>query len=220
MRWLLVMLWALWSVAASAQDARRIVEPLDPAIIDNATIVDVVVSVASTAQPAVAKMEAAAAKRAARAGKSGADPNDLALLPFAQMFPEVMKAIGREFNLDGPRRLKLAVSIETIKQPNGFLAVVAVSSEEIAGLVEVFDADDGRPLGIFHIDVINTYGDGFGLDALARGPPREFLAREFSRETVRVLAGRKSREKPTPSAAEASPVSAEKAASQPAAPRP
>jgi hypothetical protein len=112
------------------------------------------------------------------------------------------------------------VSIETIKQPNGFLAVVAATSEEIAGLVEVFDADDGRPLGIFHIDVINTYGDGFGLDALARGPPREFLAREFSREAVRVLAGRKSREKPASAAAAAPPVAAEPVATQPAAPQP
>ena len=214
------MLLVFWSAAANGQDARRIVEPLDPAIVDNATIVDVVVSVASTAQPAVAKLEAATAKRAARATKSGADPDDLALLPFAQMFPEVMKTIGREFNLNGPRRVKLAVSIETIKRPNGFLAVVAVTSEEIAGLVEVFDFDDGRPLGIFHIDVMNTYGDGFGLDALARGPPREFLAREFSREAVRVLAGRKSREKPEPAAADALPVAIVPTVSQPAAPRP
>jgi hypothetical protein len=198
---------------AVAQDARRIVEPLDPGIIDNATIVSVTTSIADTAKAAVAKMDAAAAKRAARAGKAGAAPDELARLPFTDMFAQVLPGIAREFQLDGPRRIRLAVSIETIKQPNGFLAFVAVSSEEIAGLVEVFDADDGRPLGVFHIDVINTYGDGFGFDALARGPPREFLAREFSREAVRVLAGRKAREKP----AAAPPVAAQTPAAQPTA---
>lgn len=201
-----MLVLACWSATAAAQDARRIVEPLDPGIIDNATIVDAVVTVADTAKAAVAKMDAAAAKRAARAGKAGAAPDALSRLPFTQMFPDVLKSIGREFHLDGPRRIRLGISIETIKQPNGFMAFVAVSSEEIAGLVEVFDADDGRPLGVFHIDVINTYGDGFGFDALARGPPREFLAREFSRETVRVLAGRKAREKPAPAAPPAAPT--------------
>jgi hypothetical protein len=210
MRFLVMVAAALWAIAASAQDARRIVEPLDPAIIDNATIVEVVVTAADTAKPAVEKFDSAAAKKAARAAKArpAAASDDLAILPFAEMFPKVMKATATEFHLDGARRIKLAVSIETIKQPNGFMAFVAVSSEQIAGLVEIFDADDGRPLGIFHIDVINSYGGGFGFDALARGAPREFLAREFSREAVRVLAGRKAREKPPAGPAPSAPAPA------------
>lgn len=191
------------SVSAMAQDARRIIEPLEPAIIDNATIVAVTVTPSATAAAAIVKLDKAAARKAAsrKAGKpaeqpAATDTAELARLPFADMFPLVMKDIAREFHLEGDRRIKLAVSIDTIKQPNGFLALVASSDEEIAGVVEVSDADDGRPLGVFHIDVINTYGMGFGLDALSRGAPREFLAREFSREAVRVLAGRKAREKP------------------------
>jgi hypothetical protein len=200
------------SVVATAQDARRIVDPLEPSIIDNASIVAVEMQVSATAQPAVARFDAAAAKRAAKAGGpqpgAGARPDkaDYELLPFAQMLPLVMEDIAQEFNLSGPNRIRLVVTLDTIKQPNAMMALLATSNEEIAGMVEVFDADDpARALGMFHIDVVNDYGAGFGLDALARGAPREFMAREFSRETVRVLAGRKEKTRAQPPEAQAAP---------------
>jgi hypothetical protein len=211
-RGLVAFLFLFLSVSATAQDARRIVDPLEPAIIDNASIVAVEMQVSSTAKPAVARFDAAAAKRAAKAKRpqpgDGDRPEkaDYELLPFAQMLPLVMEDIAQEFNLAGPHRIRLVVTLDTIKQPNAMMAILATSNEEIAGMVEVFDADDpARALGMFHIDVVNDYGAGFGLDALARGAPREFLAREFSRETVRVLAGRKERTRPVPYEATAAP---------------
>jgi hypothetical protein len=204
-----VFLALLWSSMAMAQDARRIVEPLDPAIIDNAAIVDVSVKAAPTAEAAIAKFDKAAAKKASRqrpsataaastagGNSAGVGRPDYSALPFAQMFPKVMQDIAEEFHLTGSRRISLAVTIDTVKLPNGMMAIIASSSEQIAGMVEVRDADDGRPLGLYHIDVINEVGGAFGLEAVAHGPSREFLAREFSREAVRVLAGRKSRDKP------------------------
>ncbi len=190
MRWFFGLLLAMLAVSAHAQDARRIVEPLNASIIDNSRIVAVEIKAAPTAEKMVAKFDSAAAKQAKRPGASS---DDYAALPTAAMFPLVMRDIATEFNLSGAHEIRLVVTLDVLKVPSAALAILWVTNEQIAGMVEVLDAASGAPMGMFHIDVVNTYGDGFGLDVAARGAAREFMAREFARETVRVLAGRKSR---------------------------
>lgn len=199
-------------LVASAADAgpRKIVDPLDPAIVAASRVTAVEVTVTPTASETFAKLEAIAVKKRADGGLppvEGASPIDpasprpakseYATLPFAQMFPLVIQDVTREWGLTGGREVKLKVTVDALKTANAGMALLLGSSDQLAGMVEVTDAADGKALGSFYIDVINSHG-GLGGLALRGSGIREKLAEEFGLESSRVLTGRKSK---TPKAA-------------------
>lgn len=202
----LVSLLLLHSAAAMA-GPRKVVEPLDPAVVANLLVVGTEVSVSDTARENWAKFETKAAEKRAAAGLppwefanpdtpevKGERPEkaSYSTLPFRQMFALTMEDVTREWGLTSGTPVKLKVSFDTVKTANAGLAMLAGSADQLAGLVEVSDAASGKPLGSFYIDVINNHSGLMGL-ALRGSGIREELAEEFALESSRVLAGRKSK---------------------------
>lgn len=193
-------------VAATAEaKSRKIIEPLEPSIVAAHQVVGVDVTVSPAATETFAKLEAIAATKRAEAGlppidpaapvdaaAARPDPAQYATLPFARMFPLVIEDVTREWGLTSGRPVKLKVTIDTVKTANAGMAILLGSSDQLAGIVEVFDAGDGAALGSFYIDVINSHG-GLGGLALRGSGVRESLSEEFGLEASRVLTGRKSK---------------------------
>lgn len=204
MRRFAVMCAAMTVLIAGGANAgpRKIVEPLDPAVVAQLQVVAVDVDVSETARPNFEKFEAKAAEKRVAAGLTPVDGSaapttrpakaDYATLPFRQMFPLVMEDVTREWGLSSGTPVKLKVTIDTVKTANAGMAILAASSDQLAAMVEVLDAQDGRALGSFYIDVINSHG-GLGGLALRGSGIREKLAEEFALESSRVLTGRKSK---------------------------
>ncbi|WP_426163265.1 hypothetical protein [Sandarakinorhabdus sp. DWP1-3-1] len=195
------------AIVAGAADAksRKIVEPLDPSIIAASQLASVEVLVSPTAVETLDKLEAIAVQKRADAKLPPVDataPVDTAAarptrdtystLPFRQMLPLVMEDVTREWGLANGRPVKLRVTVDTVKTANAGMALLLGSSDQLAGMVEVLDPADGRALGSFYIDVINSHGGLAGL-ALRGSGVRESLAEEFALESSRVLTGRKSK---------------------------
>jgi hypothetical protein len=203
---LLASLLLLQSVAAVA-GSRKVVEPLDPAVVANLQVVGTEVSVSDTAKENWAKFEAKAAEKRAEAGLppwefAGPDTPEVkgerpartaySTLPFRQMFALTMEDVTKEWGLTTGTPVNLKVSFDTVKTANAGMAMLAGSADQLAGLVEVSDAASGKPLGSFYIDVINSHSGLMGL-AMRGSGIREELAEEFALESSRVLAGRKSK---------------------------
>jgi len=208
-RSILVVLVSLSLVQAGAALAgsRKVVEPLDPAVVANLHVVETEVTVSETAKENWAKFEAKAAEKRAKAGLppwefaspdtpevkgERPDRTAYATLPFRQMFALVMEDVTKEWGLTAGTPVKLKVGFDTVKTANAGMAMLAGSADQLAGLVEVSDAASGKPLGSFYIDVINSHSGLMGL-AMRGGGIREELAEEFALESSRVLAGRKSK---------------------------
>jgi hypothetical protein len=80
------------------------------------------------------------------------------------------------------------VTVESIKTANAAMALLVGSSDQLAGKVDVLDAQGGQELGSFYVHVINSHGGWGGL--LMRGSGiREKLAQEFALESARILTG-------------------------------
>lgn len=190
-------------LAPAAAGPRKIVEPLDPAIIANLQVVGVETSVSAPAQAGFDKLEKIAADKRAAAGLPAVTGDAVpgaprpareqyATLPFARMFPLVIEDITREWGLTSGRPVKLKVTVDTIKMADGGAMMLFGSADQLAGLVDVVDAETAAPLGSFYIDVVNSHGGLIG--ALERGTGvRETLSQEFGLESSRVLTGRKSK---------------------------
>lgn len=198
-------------IAGAAEGkTRKIVEPLDASIVAASQVAAVEVRISPTASETLAKLEAIAAQKRAAAKLPPLDASAsiettatrpgreiYSTLPFRQMFPLVMEDVTRECGLTSGRPVKLKITVDTVKTANAGMALLLGSSDQLAGMVEVLDAADDKPLGSFYIDVINSHGGLAGL-ALRGSGVRESLSEEFALESSRVLTGRKSK---TPSAA-------------------
>lgn len=195
---------ALLAGAAEAK-SRKVVEPLEPSIVAANQIAGVEVVVSPTATETFNKLEAIAVQKRQAANLAAIDPaaphdpaaprparDVYATLPFSQMLPLVMEDVTREWGLTSGRPVKLKVTVDTLKMANPGMAILLGSSDQLAGMVEVQDAADGKPLGSFYIDVINSHGGLAGL-AMRGSGVRESLAEEFALESSRVLTGRKSK---------------------------
>ena len=202
------------ALIASVADAksRKIVEPLDPSIVAAHQITGVEVVVSPTATESFAKLEAIAVQKRSDAklpvieAATPVDPaaprpaaDQYSTLPFARMLPLVIEDVTREWGLAAGRAVKLKVTVDTLKMANAGMAMLFGSSDQLAGMVEVFDASDGAALGSFYIDVVNSHGGLAGL-AMRGSGVRESLSEEFALETSRVLTGRKSKTPKAPKA--------------------
>lgn len=195
---------ALLMLAGAAQAGpRKIVEPLAPGIVANLQVKAVEVAVSEPARATFDKLEAIAAEKRKEAklppfDAATAAPNpptgEYPTLPFAAMFPLVMQQVTREWGLDLGRLVRLKVTVDTLKTANAGMAMLGGSFDQLAGLVDIVDAESAEPLGSFYIDVINGHGGLLGLAMRGTGV-RESLAGEFALESSRVLTGRKSKKR-------------------------
>jgi hypothetical protein len=197
------MLALLLFASSATAETRKIVEPLAPGVVAAVQIKGVDVTVSEPARATFDKLEAIAAEKRKEAklppyDAATANPNppekEYATLPFAAMFPLVMEKVTREWGLSVGRPVKLKVTIDTLKTVNEGTAMLLSSNDQLAGLVEIVDAETAAPLGSFYIDVINVHSGMFGLMMRGTGV-RESLSDEFAMESARVLTGRKSKKR-------------------------
>ena len=177
----------------------EVLQPI-PAALQNASMVsDVEVTLSPLATEAMAKFEEKARQKRAEAGLAAVDAaaepaaakrDEYATLPFAQMFELVVKDVTRDAGLTSGRPLKLAVEMDTLKTANAGMALLAGSSDQLAGKVSLHDPQSGEKLGEFYVDVINSHSGLLGL-AMRGGGIREELAEEFALHISRQLKGKK-----------------------------
>ena len=201
---------ALSAVAVATPAAAKqytVMEKLPAEIVGNLNVAAVEVVLGADASEAMAKHDAKAeGKRVAAKlplhDASVATPlvqDHYETVPFAQMFPLVMKDVTQAWGLTGGRPVKLLVSIDQFKTANAAAAMLIASADVLSGTVEVQDAGDGAKLGRFVVKVINGHS-GWGGMLMRGGGVREKMAEEFALESSRVLAGRKSKKIKTRSA--------------------
>jgi hypothetical protein len=176
-------------VAACAPKAVEVVQPIPATLRGHAQVGDVTVSLSPIARDLMKKFDDKAAEKRADAklpaiaadaplaGKPSRD--EYATLPFAQMFPLIVQDVAREKGLNSGRAIRLDVEIDTLKTANAGMAILAGSSDQLAGQVTVRDQQSGDKLGQFYVDVINTHSGLLGL-ALRGGGVREKLSQEFA----------------------------------------
>lgn len=190
----------LVAVAATPAEAkeRTIIDPLASEVVANMNVTSVEVAVAPEAEATIAPFDAKAAEKRANAKLPPFDPatrpkkEELATVPLVNMLPVVMQDMSREWGLIAGRDVKVRVKLDTLKTANAGMAIlISGSSDQLAGTVTVHDAATDEKLGSFYIDVINSHS-GWGGMLMRGGGVREKLAEEFSRETTRLLTGRKS----------------------------
>jgi len=115
-------------------------------------------------------------------------------LPFKQMFPLVMRDVTKEWGLAQGRAVKLRITLDTLKTADAAVAILVGSYDQLAGMVEIFDAGSGQPMGSFRINFINAHA-GWGSMLIRGGGVREKLAEEFGLELSRQISGRKKKPK-------------------------
>lgn len=176
-------------VAACAPKAVEVVQPIPASLRGNAQVAAVGVTLSPIARDLMGKFDVKAAEKRADAKLAPVDPNaplagkpsrdEYATLPFAQMFPLIVQDVAREKGLNSGRPIRLDVEIDTLKTANAGMAILAGSSDQLAGQVTVRDAASGDKLGQFYVDVINSHSGLLGL-ALRGGGVREKLSQEFA----------------------------------------
>lgn len=195
---LLILAVALTVAAPVNAKAVRVIEPVDLSVTAGAQITDVEVTITPGTKDAFDAFEQKAAEKRAQAGLAAVDAAqplagrpgeaEYATLPIARMMPLVVQDVSRERGLTSGRALKLKIELDTLKTANAGMAMLIGSSDQLAGTVSVFDAETGRKVGEFYVDVFNARSGLFGLAARGGGV-REKLATEFSQHIVKQLTG-------------------------------
>jgi len=189
-------------LAACMPNPVSVVEPVSAAVRGASHVEDVEVAINPLAQAQMDRFEAKARENREQAGLapvpaeglvSRPSQDEYATLPFAQMMELVVQDVTREHGVTGARPLRLRIEIDTLKTANAGMAILAGSSDQLAGTVFVLDAQSNEPLGQFYVDVINSHSGLLGL-ALRGGGIREKLAEEFSLHISRQLRAAGSRE--------------------------
>lgn len=183
---------ALCLVGPADAKSRKIIDPIPTEIIANNHVVAIDVIAEGKAGEALAHFDAKAAEKAAKTVAGTAETSKYAHMPFREMFPLIFADVTKEWGLTGGRPIKLIVTLDTIKTANAGMAFLGSSADQLAGMVEVTDAEAGTKLGSFYIDVLNNHGGLLGM-AMRGGGVREKLADEFALESSRILTGRKSK---------------------------
>jgi len=196
----LAALAAALLVAACAPKAVEVVQPIPAAVRGHAQVAAVSVNLSPLARDLMQKFDQKAAEKRADAKLAPVDPNaplagkpprdEYATLPFAQMFPLMVQDVARERGLTDGRPVRIDVEIDTLKTANAGMALLAASSDQLAGQVTVRDAQSGDKIGQFYVDVINSHSGLLGL-ALRGGGVREKLADEFAKHIADQLKGKK-----------------------------
>lgn len=185
-------------LSACGPKAVKTIQPVSASLHNASSIADVQVTLSPLAQTVMDKFEAKAAEKRVEAGLAPVDAtaaaaeatrDQYATLPFAQMFELVVKDVAREQGLVSGRPLKVAVEIDTLKTANAGMAMLAGSSDQLAGQVNLLDAQSGEKLGAFYVDVINSHAGLLGL-AMRGGGIREKLSQEFAVHIADQLKGK------------------------------
>jgi hypothetical protein len=186
--------------AAGCVNPVEVVQPISASLGKEVMVSDVDVEMSQLARDAMVKFEDKAREKRVAAGlpavEAGADlasrpgRDEYATLPFANMLELVVQDITRDRGFVSGRPIKLAVEIDTLKTANAGMAILAGSSDQLAGSVKVLDPQNGEKLGEFYVDVINSHSGLLGM-AMRGGGIREELAEEFAIHISRQLAGGK-----------------------------
>jgi hypothetical protein len=189
-------------LAACAVNPVRVIQPVSAEVRGASHIAEVDVTISPLASEQMQRFEDKARENRERAGLAPVPAEGLATrppqdqyatLPFAQMIELVIQDVTRAHGLDSGRPLRLQVEIDTLKTANAGMAILAASSDQLAGTVRVVDAQTGASLGEFYVDVINAHSGLLGL-AMRGGGIREELAEEFSLHIARQLRAERNRE--------------------------
>lgn len=177
----------------------NVVQPLAAALQRQVVVAEVDVKLSPLAQGTMDKFEGKAAEKRAAAGLPPVDPaatpaarppqDQYSTLPFGQMFELVVQDVTRQNGLASGRPVKLQVEIDTLKTANAGMALLAGSSDQLAGNVRILDPQTNERLGEFYVDVINSHSGLLGL-AMRGGGIREELAEEFALHIARQLNGK------------------------------
>lgn len=193
-------LCAALMLAACGPKAVDVIQPVSASIRNAAMVDKVEVRLSSLAAERMEKFEKDAQEKRIAAGLAPVDPavavveatprDEWSTLPFAQMMELVVKDVTRDRGLTSGRPLRIAVEIDTLKTANAGMALLAGSSDQLAGTVQVLDGVSGEKLGEYYVDVINSHSGLLGL-ALRGGGVREKLATEFAGHIARQLTSKK-----------------------------
>jgi hypothetical protein len=185
-------------LAACAVNPVRVIQPVSAEVQGASQIAEVDVTISPLAAEQMTRFEDKARENRERAGLPPVPSEGLATrpiqdeyatLPFANMMELVIQDVTRAHGLDNGRPLRLQIEIDTLKTANAGMAILAASSDQLAGTVRVLDAQGGEPLGEFYVDVINSHSGLLGL-AMRGAGIREELAEEFSLHIARQLRAR------------------------------
>lgn len=171
----------------AAAQQYRVIRALPVGVAGQVRVEAIAVTVSADAAAAMVAHDAKAARRLGASNMSGTDP---VAMPFVRMFPRVAGDVFADWNLAGPRAVKLYVTIDLFQVANVGAAMTTGTRDAMSGLVEVVDASGGTPLAMFTVRVINRHAGWSGM-LLRGGGVREKLVQEFALESARVLSGRK-----------------------------
>jgi hypothetical protein len=189
---------ALLVLSACGPKPVKIIHPVAQSIRGASMVSDVEVTLSSIAPERMEKAEAEAARKRGEAGLPPVDPSaeptagsreHYDTLPLAQMFELVVKDAAQEAGLTTGRPLRVEIELDTLKFANAGMAILAGSSDQLAGQVKIVDAQSGERLGEFYVDVINAHSGLLGL-AMRGSGVREKLANEFANHIVKQLRGK------------------------------
>ena len=195
---------ALLATSAEAAKAVKVIEPFAAGVVGGVSVESTTVTISDTAGPVAEKLEAKAAEKRAAAhlppvdatatARPRPEPAAYETLPLAMMFPLAVEDVTRDRGLTSGRRIRLAITIDTIKTANAGMMMLLGSSDELAGTVQVLDAADGTKLGEFYVDVLNVRAGMLGA-AMRGSGVREKLAAEFAKHVAEQLSGSKRKPK-------------------------
>jgi hypothetical protein len=195
------MPFAALLLAACAPNPVSIVVPVSAAIRGASHVADVQVTVDPLVQAQMDRFEQKARDNRERAGlapvpagRPATRPSQdaYATLPFAEMMELVVEDVTRQHGLTSGRPLRLRIEVDRLQTADAAMAILAGSSDQLAGTVWVLDAQSNESLGQFYVDVVNSHSGVIGL-ALRGGGIREKLAEEFSLHISRQLRAARSR---------------------------
>lgn len=193
-------LCAALMLAACGPKPVDVIQPVSESIRNAAMVDQVDVRLSSLAADRMAKFEENAREKRAAAGLAPVDPaadpaagtprDEWSTLPFAQMMELMVKDVTRDRGLTSGRPLRISIEIDTLKTANAGMVMLAGSSDQLAGTVQVLDGVSGEKLGEYYVDVINSHSGLLGL-AMRGGGVREKLANEFAGHIARQLTTKK-----------------------------
>ncbi len=202
MKFVAAIVLALSICSPAAAKAVKVIQPIVSGVVGANHIVETRVSLNEATKANFDKLEAKAAAKREEAGLKPVEaattsserpkPDQYATLPIAQMFPLVVDDQARDWGLSSGRAIRLVVTFDTLKTADAGMAMFLGSSDQLAGLVDIEDAETGEKLGSLYIDVLNTRSGLLGL-ALRGSGVREKLAFEFSKRLVQQLTGSKNK---------------------------
>lgn len=198
-----IFILASLALAVSSPATGKAVKPIQPLpaeYIGKMMIVETRVTLSDVTRANFDKLEAKAAEKRAAAGlpvvpkdfASGErpKPDDYSTLPIARMFPLMLEDVAKDWGFASGKAIRISVEFDSLKTANAGAAIFIGSSDQLAGLVTVNDAETGKKIGEYYVDVLNQRNGLFGL-ALRGSGVREKLAAEFSKRLVQTLSGSK-----------------------------